>query len=297
MYFSPLKERHFLLYWTQTYERRGDDMDVKLTLQEQLNYLRRNRQQALTLEEVSAATGISTATLSRFETDDRQDIPYQSLLKLADFYGVSMDYLCGRTTVRAYCKTPVEELSLTDEVIALLKSGKVNNRMICELLSYGGFSQLLGAIEVYLDRALSQGVRQSKVTFDFIHQTMHERGMLRENVDVMGFLKEVTASDEDYLRFRISERFNLLLKQWLDDYKQKFKTSKSENEELQKLKEELDTYTKEREDSVRQKYHWKARQLGLNTRDLTEEENRVLMKAISKSTLLEKRPGKGGRRR
>ena len=45
---------------------------------------------------VQMQTGIEQALISKFESGERVP-PTETLIRLADFYGVSMDYLVGRT--------------------------------------------------------------------------------------------------------------------------------------------------------------------------------------------------------
>lgn len=116
-------------------------------MQEKLRDLRDEKK--LKLSEVEQATGISVPTLSRFETDEYTSIAYQDLLKLAIFYGVSMDYLSGMTNHRQHRNISIDELSLTDEVVEFLKSKRANNRLISELLTQEEFIKLLATIEVY----------------------------------------------------------------------------------------------------------------------------------------------------
>ena len=70
-------------------------MQPKLTIQERLKDLRVER--GLTLEQLSAETGISKSALGKYEADDFKDISPFSMVALAKFYGVSTDYLLGRT--------------------------------------------------------------------------------------------------------------------------------------------------------------------------------------------------------
>ena len=51
-------------------------------------------------------------------------------ITLADFYGVSVDYLLCRTENREQINTSLTELHLNDEMVALLKSGRINNRLL-----------------------------------------------------------------------------------------------------------------------------------------------------------------------
>ena len=54
------------------------------------------RAKKLTLIQLSAMIHKSKATLSKYETGEN-DIPTDILIKLADFYDVSVDYLLNRT--------------------------------------------------------------------------------------------------------------------------------------------------------------------------------------------------------
>ena len=44
--------------------------------------------------------------------------------------GISVDYLLCRTENREQINTPLTELHLNDEMVALLKSGRINNRLL-----------------------------------------------------------------------------------------------------------------------------------------------------------------------
>jgi len=60
-----------------------------------LKSLRKNR--GMTQIQLQIATGIEQALLSKFERGERIP-PTETLIILADFYGVSIDYLLARTT-------------------------------------------------------------------------------------------------------------------------------------------------------------------------------------------------------
>lgn len=61
---------------------------------ERMKELRVNAKKTQT--EVGEILGINQRTYSQYELGNRQ-IPLEALIKLADFYGVSVDYLLGRT--------------------------------------------------------------------------------------------------------------------------------------------------------------------------------------------------------
>lgn len=75
-------------------------------------------QRGLTQEELSVSLGISRAALSHYEKN-RREPDFETLTKMADLFGVSLDYIIGRTNnpdttldqdVRAF----VDQLELSD---------------------------------------------------------------------------------------------------------------------------------------------------------------------------------------
>ena len=56
-------------------------------------------EQGLTQEEVANAIGVEAGAYSNYERETRTP-DVQKLTALADFYRVTIDYLCGRTTQR-----------------------------------------------------------------------------------------------------------------------------------------------------------------------------------------------------
>lgn len=73
--------------------------------------LRRLRQKAgLTMKELSKAVKISESAVSQYELGKRQP-DYETLLKLAEFFGVSADYLIrDEDTAKPFRKASNEEL-------------------------------------------------------------------------------------------------------------------------------------------------------------------------------------------
>ena len=70
-------------------------MNIKLTLGERLKDLRVERN--LKLEMLAEQTGLSKSALSKYESDDVTDLSIYAVTTLAEFYGVTTDYLLGVT--------------------------------------------------------------------------------------------------------------------------------------------------------------------------------------------------------
>ena len=81
-------------------------MNCKLTLQEKLKDLRKQR--GLSLLELSEKADISKSALGSYESDDTKNaITMNAIVTLAEFYGVTSDYLLGITENREYHPFPV----------------------------------------------------------------------------------------------------------------------------------------------------------------------------------------------
>ena len=122
-------------------------MQPKLTIQERLKDLRVER--SLTLEQLSAETGISKSALGKYEADDFKDISPFSMVELAKFYGVSTDYLLGLTEQKNHPNTELDALHLGDDAIEVLRTGKFNHLLLSELICHKDFQRFMLDAEIY----------------------------------------------------------------------------------------------------------------------------------------------------
>lgn len=155
-------------------------MYVKLTVQERLKGLR-VVEKKLTLEELAEQTGLSRSALGQYESNDCKDISPFAIVTLAKFYGVSTDYLLGVTENKNHPNTTLQELHLSDDMIDLLSSGKINNRLLCELATHPGFVQLLTDIEICVDRIADMRIRDMNLLLESTRQQILQRHAPADN--------------------------------------------------------------------------------------------------------------------
>ena len=73
-----------------------------------LNKIRDIREdRELTQKEVAEKTYVSKKTYERYENGERIP-PIDFMIRLANYYNVSIDYLCGRTDVKETARKPQE---------------------------------------------------------------------------------------------------------------------------------------------------------------------------------------------
>lgn len=71
---------------------------MELSIQERLKDLRVER--GLTLEQLAEETHLSKSALGSYEGDKFKDISHYVLIHLSKFYGMSIEYLLGRTETK-----------------------------------------------------------------------------------------------------------------------------------------------------------------------------------------------------
>ena len=258
-------------------------MKPRITLGEKLKDLRTDRK--LILSDVEEATGISTSTLQRMEADADIRVGYQDIVVLAKFYGVSTDLLFGLTDNdeehRVY---EIDQLRLTDAALDVLKDGKLNNRLISEFLSHADFPQLLSAMEIYIDRKVLPQMNTMNAMYKYAEQTIKENATVPDGDSMMAFLQEAVVDEDEYLRYRISERFNMVIKCLFDSHKNDAPSTEYQSL-IDTMKEDVNTYLKEKEKhgELVAKVMLMAKQWDFKISHLTEEELAVLAKIFEKS--------------
>ncbi len=255
-------------------------MKIKLTLSEKLRDLREERK--MIQSEVETAADIGASNMSRYEKDDEVQIPYQTLMKLANFFGVSMDYLCGLTNHRQYRNVSIDELNLTDEAVAVLKSKKANNRLISELLAHPDFPQLLNALEIYIDRKIQPQMNTMNALYKAAETMITENFETAENDEIMTFLREAVVNEDEYLRFRISERFNAIMKSLFEAHK-KDALSDEQTDILSSIRDDYETYKQNKNNPVQAKLILFAKNTGINLTTLNAEQMNLLSQIMQDS--------------
>jgi transcriptional regulator with XRE-family HTH domain len=257
---------------------------MKLEIQEKLRDLREEKK--LILEKLSEATKISVPTLQRMENNDDYHASYQDIKTLADFYEVSTDYLVGKTESREYGTARIDELNLTNDAIDVLKSGRLNNYLVSELLAHPDFQQLLTAVEIYIDRKVLPQMSTVNAMYKFAEKTLTDNFKVSSRDEVVAFLRQSVIDEDEYLLYRISERFNVIMKSLFDKHEKL--APPAENPIVTEFEKDMQYYLDNRDNPARAKLTLLAKQIGLNLKHLTDEQIMILMKALESSALYKK---------
>ena len=185
-------------------------MQVKLTIGERLKDLRVERK--LTLEQLAAEVSISKSALGKYESDNGKDISPYSILLLADYYGVSCDYLMGRTETKNHPNTALHELHLSDASIDVLKTGKFNHRLLSELIYHKDFQRFMLDAEIYVDRIADMRVNDMNAVLEAVRQMALMKNGGEENDLHLRTLEVAQIREDEYFGSLIADDLKGILR-------------------------------------------------------------------------------------
>ena len=250
------------------------------SIQERLWELRKDK--GLNLEELSKLTGISKSALGSYEKEDFKEINHGNLITLADFYGVSVDYLLCRTENREQINTPLTELHLNDEMVALLKSGRINNRLLCELATHKDFIKFLADIEIYVDGIATMQIQNLNTLVDTVRHEIIERYRPGEDDPHLKVLQAAHISDDEYFSHMVLDDLNLIIRDIREAHKKDSESAPQTTvaDELKENLEAVENFKGSRDEKLVVLY---CKQLGINYKNLSDEEFRWLIRILKKS--------------
>ena len=143
---------------------------MELSIQERLKDLRVER--GLTLEQLEEQVNLSKSALGSYEAKDFKDISHYAIIKLAKFYGVTADYLLGLSQTRNHPNADLADLRLSDDMIELLKSGRVDTSLLCELAVHPDFPRLMADLEIYVNGIAGKQVQSANAIVDAVSATI-----------------------------------------------------------------------------------------------------------------------------
>jgi transcriptional regulator with XRE-family HTH domain len=133
------------------------NMEIKITINERITDLR--TMSGLSQKELAEKIDIPTSTLSRIEQGKISNVSNDVLIKVADFFNVSADYLLGLTNVKFKKNVEVSELGLSNKALFALLSGRVNGNLLSRLIEHPHFPALLDTADAYFNDAHKAGIQ------------------------------------------------------------------------------------------------------------------------------------------
>ncbi len=142
-------------------------------LQERLRELREANGYK-TREKLAEAIGVNKTTYSRIENGSTKTISSDILIKLAELYKVPTDYILGLTNTPENTGYDIKELGLSVDAAKNLYSGKVDPRVVNELLINDKFAMATKMIATYFSGAITQLIATQNKLLYFSYDLLNE---------------------------------------------------------------------------------------------------------------------------
>lgn len=290
-------------------------MKCSLTTQEKLRDLRAKL--GYKLQQVEMESGISSSTISNYENDETKDFQVGTLRALANYYHVSLGYLLGLTDNLTENGTPIDELHLDDETIGLLKSGKLNNRLLCEMIKHPDFMNLMCDMEIYVDNHAGTMIHEVNSYVSGIRKLIMEKAGVSADDFYMKTFEKAVIDDSAYFGDLLEGSIKNIARDIREDHKKDWDTGDEEHisdkyiASIKELWEQVnssekaaldnDTIVNDEDDddglSIVDKatvIQW-SKKFDLNFAKLTPQETRSLIQMITKASRnpLMRQPSKG----
>ena len=252
-------------------------MEIRLTFQERLKDLRTER--GMTLSDLEKATGISRSSLGKYESDECKEVSHASIVTLAKYYGVTSDYLLGLSENKNPANADLSDLHLQDDVIEVLKSGKLNNRLLCELIRHEGFRRFLTDAEIYVDGLAEMQIRNLNIGVDAARMQIEDRFSPDKEELYRRALEAAHIDEGRYFAGMIHEDLDGILADIREAHKHD-RLSAPEVNPAEEFGKDIAQITKGGSEKNEAAMKAAAKQFGLKQEDLSEEEWAVLTKVV-----------------
>ena len=267
---------------------------MALTIQERLKDLRVER--GLTLEQLAEQTHLSKSALGSYEADEYKDISHYALIKLAKFYGVTADYLLGLTETKNHPNADLADLHLSDELIDLLKNGRIDTALFCELATHKDFVKLLADIEIYVNGIATGQIQNLNAWVDVARAEIMEKYQPGEHDKTAYLLNAIHVQEGEYFSRRVHDDIDGIMEDIKEAHKGRAESA-PEKSVAAELKKDLDEVTNFKGSRLEQWLLIYCKQNRIPYNRLTEEDKQSLIRIGSKSDFMKSHISRRGKKR
>ena len=156
------------------------------------------KERKITQAELAAEIGMAESSLSRFLSEKTDKIGDEYIIKIADFLGVSTDFILGQTDFPERRNYDIEELGLSYKAAMALYTREVDTDVVNRILENPQFPEITRMISRYFKDAIAEGLavqnamwstlQQLTGTVDTSHLTNPQEGA-EAAMQILGMMK------------------------------------------------------------------------------------------------------------
>lgn len=115
------------------------------------------KERKITQAELAAEIGMAESSLSRFLSEKTDKIGDEYIIKIADFLGVSTDFILGQTDFPERCNYDIGELGLSYKAAMALYTREVDTDVVNRILENPQFPEITRMISRYFKDTIAEG--------------------------------------------------------------------------------------------------------------------------------------------
>ena len=156
------------------------------------------KERKITQAELAAEIGMAESSLSRFLSEKTDKIGDEYIIKIADFLGVSTDFILGQTAFPERRNYDIEELGLSYKAAMALYTREVDTDVVNRILENPQFPEITRMISRYFKDTIAEGfavqnamwstLQQLTGTVDTSHLTNTQEGA-EAAMQILGMMK------------------------------------------------------------------------------------------------------------
>lgn len=208
---------------------------------------------------------------------------------------MTADYLLGLSQTRNHPNADLADLRLSDDMIELLKSGLIDNSLLCELAVHPDFPRLMADLEIYVNGIAGKQVQSANAIVDAVSATImkqHNPGLSDPQ------LRQLIAAhidDDSFCRYVIQQDINKIALDLRETHKDDF-FSVPEDNPLKGLLQAAEEVDDKGSDMEQVSMAFICKRLRLNYGKLNGEDKAALKRLAGKSDLLKNPNPQRGRK-
>lgn len=128
------------------------------------------KERKITQAELAAEIGMAESSLSRFLSEKTDKIGDEYIIKIADFLGVSTDFILGQTDFPERCNYDIGELGLSYKAAMALYTREVDTDVVNRILENPQFPEITRMISRYFKDTIAEGFAVQNAMWDTLQQ-------------------------------------------------------------------------------------------------------------------------------
>ncbi len=128
------------------------------------------KERKITQAELAAEIGMAESSLSRFLSEKTDKIGDEYIIKIADFLGVSTDFILGQTDFPERRNYDIGELSLSYKAAMALYTRAVDTDVVNRILENPQFPEITRMISRYFKDTIAEGFAVQNAMWDTLQQ-------------------------------------------------------------------------------------------------------------------------------